>query len=173
MHPPGSTDKADVQTLYHDHHAWLLSWLRRRLHSHDSAPDLAHDTFLYALIRPEQTAHIREPRAWLRTIAHGLMIDQVRRRKLEQAYLASLAQCPEAEAPSPETRLLILETLAQIDALLDGMPSKVRSAFLLSRLEGMGYREIAQHLDVSISSVEKYMASAIRHCYLVQRRAGQ
>ena len=42
-------------------------------------------------------------------------------------------------------------------------------AFLLSRLEGLSYKEIAERLAVSLSSVEKYMASAIRHCYLAQR----
>ncbi|MGV8691768.1 sigma factor-like helix-turn-helix DNA-binding protein, partial [Pseudomonas aeruginosa] len=41
--------------------------------------------------------------------------------------------------------------------------------FLLSRLEGLGYKEIAIRLGVSLSSVEKYMATAIRHCFLAQR----
>jgi RNA polymerase sigma-70 factor (ECF subfamily) len=60
--------------------------------------------------------------------------------------------------------MLLVESLVRIDAMLDGLPSKARSAFLLSRLDGLGYAEIAQRLDVSLSSVEKYMATAIRHC---------
>jgi RNA polymerase sigma-70 factor (ECF subfamily) len=76
---------------------------------------------------------------------------------------------PEAQVPSPEHQLILLETLAHIDALLDGLAPKVRTAFLLSRLEGLGYKEIAIRLGVSLSSVEKYMATAIRHCFLAQR----
>ncbi|MNU05701.1 putative RNA polymerase sigma factor FecI [compost metagenome] len=52
-----------------------------------------------------------------------------------------------------------------MDALLDGLPPKVRTAFLLSRLDGLGYKEIAAQLGVSLRSVESYMAKAIRHCY--------
>ena len=71
--------------------------------------------------------------------------------------------------PSPESQLILLETLARVDALLDGLRPKVRMAFLLSRLEGLSYKQIAVRLGVSLASVEKYMASAIRHCYLAQQ----
>jgi RNA polymerase sigma-70 factor (ECF subfamily) len=67
--------------------------------------------------------------------------------------------------PSPEAQMILLETLAKVDALLDGLPPKVRTAFLLSRLDGLGYKEIAAQLGVSLRSVESYMAKAIRHCY--------
>jgi RNA polymerase sigma factor (sigma-70 family) len=107
---------------------------------------------------------LREPRAWLTTIAHGLVIDHVRRRSLERACLEAIAALPEPMAPSPETQMLLVEALVRIDAMLDGLPSKARSAFLLSRLDGLGYADIAQRLNVSLSSVEKYMATAIRHC---------
>lgn len=102
-------------------------------------------------------------------MAHGLLVDRVRRQRVERAYLEAIAHLPEAVVPSPEAQIILLETLARVDALLDGLRPKVRMAFLMSRLEGLGYKEIAQRLGVSLGSVEKYMASAIRHCYLAQQ----
>lgn len=166
---PTPSLQRDLHSLYADHHQWLLGWLHRRLRHADNAADLTQDTFLYVLGRPEQLGELRQPRAWLSTIAKGLLIDRLRRRKVEQAYLAAIANLPEPEVPSPETRLILLETLLQLDALLAGLQSRVRSAFLLSRLEGMPYASIAEHLGVSLSSVEKYMATAIRHCYQAQQ----
>jgi RNA polymerase sigma-70 factor (ECF subfamily) len=131
-----------VETLYGDHHAWLQGWLRRKLGNACDAADLAQDTFMRVLGRPRELAELREPRAWLTTIAH----------------------LPEPQAPSPEAQLMLVEALVRIDAMLDGLAPKARSAFLLSRLEGLGYNEIARQLGVSLSSVEKYMATAIRHC---------
>ena len=160
---------ADIRALYIDHHAWLLGWLRRRLHHGDSAADLAQDTFVHILGKPERLQELRQPRAWLSTVAHGLLVDRVRRQRVERAYLEAIAHLPEAEVPSPESQLILLQTLARVDALLDGLRPKVRMAFLLSRLEGLSYKEIAVRLAVSLGSVEKYMASAIRHCYLAQR----
>ncbi|MBO0494375.1 sigma-70 family RNA polymerase sigma factor [Pseudomonas sp. Marseille-Q1929] len=160
---------ADIRALYIDHHAWLLGWLRRRLHHGDSAADLAQDTFVHILGKPQRLQELRQPRAWLSAVAHGLLVDRVRRQRVERAYLEAIAHLPEAEVPSPESQLILLETLARVDALLDGLRPKVRMAFLLSRLEGLSYKEIAVRLAVSLGSVEKYMASAIRHCYLAQR----
>ncbi|MFK0035814.1 sigma-70 family RNA polymerase sigma factor [Pseudomonas monteilii] len=156
-----------VDALYRDHHAWLLNWLQRRQPHGDQASDVAHDTFLQVLLRPQLIAGLRQPRAWLSSVAKGLLIDRFRRQKLEAAYLHALAQLPEAEAPSAERQLMLLQTLMQIDALLDGLPAKARMAFLLSRLEGLSYQEIALRLGVSLSSIEKYMAKAIRHCYQI------
>lgn len=166
---PSSTPPVpNIDALYQDHHAWLLGWLRRRLQHADNAADLAQDTFVQLLGRPEIIPSLRQPRAWLSSVAKGLMIDRQRRHKLETTYLQALAQLPEPEVPSAERQLILLQTLMQIDAILDGLPAKVRMAFLLSRLEGMSYQDIAQHLGVSLSSVEKYMANAIRHCYLAR-----
>jgi RNA polymerase sigma-70 factor (ECF subfamily) len=60
---------------------------------------------------------------------------------------------------------LILETLTQIDAMLDRMPDNVRQAFLLSQFEGLSYAQIAERLGVTVSSVQKYMTRAILACY--------
>lgn len=166
--PPLLPVRERIGTLYDDHHAWLVAWLRRRLRHGDQAADLVQDIFVQVLGRPEQINGLRQPRAWLSSVAKGLMIDRFRRQQLEANYLRALAQVPELEAPSPERQLILLQTLMQIDALLDGLAHKVRTAFLLSRLEGMGYQAIAEHLGVSLSSVEKYMAQALRHCYLAR-----
>ncbi|WP_326542075.1 sigma-70 family RNA polymerase sigma factor [Pseudorhodoferax sp.] len=154
----------DIALLYQDHHGWLVGWLRRRLGHAGDAADLAHDTFVRVLGKPQALAQVREPRAWLSTIAHGLVVDHVRRAALERACLDAIAALPAALAPSAEERHLLVETLVRIDALLAGLPAKARSAFLLSRLDGLSYPEIAARLGVCLSSVEKYMATAIRHC---------
>lgn len=167
--PIAPAPQSEIRALYVDHHAWLLDWFRKRLRHGDNAADLAHDTFLHILGKPERLQELRQPRAWLSTVAHGLLVDRVRRQRVERAWLEAIAHLPEAQVPSPETQLILLESLARIDALLDSLPPKVRMAFLLSRLEGLSYKEIAQRLCTSLRSVEKYMARAIRHCYLAQR----
>ncbi len=161
-----STDSHSVQGLYRSHHSWLLGWLRRRLNGGDHAPDLAHDTFIRVMTRYDRL-QFNEPRALLTTIARGLVIDHYRHTALERAYLDALAALPVDEAPSPETRLLILETLKQVDRMLDGLPVKVRRAFLLSQIDGLTYAEIAAELGVSLSSVQQYMTRAYRSCYAV------
>ena len=58
-----------------------------------------------------------------------------------------------------------MESLIAIDRLLDDLKPEVRQAFLLAQLGGMTCPRIAQRLGVSLSTVERYIASALRHCY--------
>jgi len=152
-----------VSTLYQAHHGWLFGWLRRQTGCSQQAADLAQDTFLRLLLKREREA-FREPRAYLRTVAHGLMVDQIRRRTLEQAYLEALALHPEPVAPSPEERLLVIEALLRIDRLLDALPERTRTVFLLSQLEGLSYAEIAERLGIGLRSVKRYMHDGFAQC---------
>ncbi|QKH34215.1 sigma-70 family RNA polymerase sigma factor [Achromobacter pestifer] len=155
---------APVDGLYRDHRPWLFGWLRRRLGCEHRAEDLAQDVFL-RLIQGRKAVRAGEARALLTTIARGLVVDHQRHAALERAYLAYLAAIPEVYAPSPEQQAEQLQSLARLDHLLDGLPPKARSAFLLSQLDGLTYPEIAQRLEVSLSSVQQYMVRAMTACY--------
>lgn len=149
--------------LYREHHPWLLGWVRKRVGCRMLAEDHVHDAFL-RIIAARDVASIREPRAYLATIAHGLIVNHRRRAAIERAYREALAVQPETLAPSPEEQVLILATLIEIDTLLHELPSKVRSAFLMAQLEGLRYAEIGRRLGVSERMVKKYMAQAMLHC---------
>lgn len=156
-----------LHDLYRDHRGWLENWLRRRMGNAWDAADLSQDTFLRVLGSSQALVDMREPRAYLLTVGKRLLSNFYTRRSLEQAYLNALAQLPEDCVPSPEQRWILLETLQALDELLDGLPRAVRRAFLWSQLEGLGYREIAERLQVSERTVKRYMAQAYEHCLLV------
>ncbi len=160
-----SRSNGPLHALYLQHHGWLVHWLRRRVDSLHEAADLAQDTFVKLV--GQCPGDLREPRAYLATVARGVLIDHCRRLSLERAYLETLALMPASVTPSPEERATVIEALEQIDRMLDGLSQRARSAFLLAQLDGLSYREIAQRLGVSLSSVEKYMATALRHCYRI------
>lgn len=153
----------EIHALYEAHHSWLVSWLKRRTGCTHHANDLAHDTFLRVIDKPTHLANILEPKAFLSTIAKGLLIDNVRRRELELAYLDAIAHISNDAIQSHESQMIVIESLMRIDALFNGLNDNVRKTFLLSRLEGYTYPEIADILGVSLRSVEAYMAQAIRH----------
>jgi len=157
------TLQQDIEALYADHHGWLQRWLQRRLGDSFLAADLAQDTFV-SVMRANAAGGIRVPRPFLATVARRLVAHHRRRQLLETSYLDMLAALPEDCAPSPEARLQALETLQQVDRALDGLPPRVREAFLLAHLAGLSYAEIARRLGVSASSVKQYLMRANRQC---------
>ncbi|MFA5493542.1 MAG: sigma-70 family RNA polymerase sigma factor [Porticoccaceae bacterium] len=168
--PTGDSAPHDpVASLYNDHHRWLSGWLGKKLGCSAQAADIAQDTFLRVLLARHKSGQLPEfdrPRAYLITVASRLMHDLFRRQSLERAWLDILAQQPEAVAPSPQDQLIIREALDEIDALLYRLKPAVRSAFLLSQLEGLTYKQIALRMNICERTVKRHMAMAFEACIL-------
>lgn len=160
QHPPL------IENWYRLHADWLGGRLARKLDCHGQAADFVHDTFERVLKSPPRD--IAEPRAYLATIAHGLLVNHWRRLELERAYLAALHARGEALATDQEARLAALQELETLARLLDGLPARARQIFLLARLDGLPYAEIAQALQLSLNIVQKDMLKAVQHCYRLQ-----
>ena len=154
-----------LSSLYQHHFDWLHGWLRRRLGASQDAADLAQDTFMRLFHKERELALLREPKAYLATVAHGVLVNHWRRQALEQAYLDALAAMPNPITPSLEDQRLVLEALEQIASMLDGLPSRTREIFLLSQLDGMTYPQIAVQLGISVNVVQKAMTRAMTQCY--------
>ncbi|GJG95388.1 sigma-70 family RNA polymerase sigma factor [Cupriavidus pauculus] len=165
MSTAGAFYPSTIESLYCDHHSWLKGWLHRRLGSAEQAADLAQDTFVRLLNSERMPATLDEPRAYLTTVARNLMSNHWRREQLERAYLDALAQAPREVEISPEDRAILLETLLELDQLLDGLPPLVRQAFLLSQLDGQTHAQVAEALGISIPTVKRYIVMGLQQCY--------
>lgn len=95
------------------------------------------------------------------------MVDLYRRRSIEQAYLEMLMLQPEASEISPEKRHSIIETLIEIDRLLDNLGERGREIFLLAQLDGLSYVEISRRLRISVNTVRKHFIRAMSQCLIL------
>ncbi|TBV12416.1 sigma-70 family RNA polymerase sigma factor [Stutzerimonas kirkiae] len=163
--PPEQHPHTQIETIYEDHHSWLQGWLRQRLGNTSDAADLAQDTFL-RLLASRRRELVDDPRALLRYIARGLVIDLWRRREVERAYLQSIAHLPEAQIPSEEARHLIIDSLLRIEAMLAGMPELTRQVFAMAQFDGLGHQLIADHLGISLSTVRRHLRKALIACIM-------
>jgi RNA polymerase sigma-70 factor (ECF subfamily) len=149
--------------LYTEHHGWIESWLRRQIGCAYQAQDLSQDTFEQVLRSTPalQPGELREPRAFLVTVARRVLFNHWRRRDLERAYLDALAALGEEFAPSAEERVAVFQALEHIDAVLQSLPARARQVFVLSQLDGLSYPQIAQELGLSAITVRRAMKQAL------------
>jgi RNA polymerase sigma-70 factor (ECF subfamily) len=128
--------------------------------------DIAQGAFaqLAALERPET---LQNPRAFLYRTAQNILIDQRRRMATHRNFVAQ-AETREVEQPSydpPADRVLIgREEYDIIEAAIRKMPEKRRQCFLLHRLHGLSYAEIARRLGMSGPGVFKAVEKALAEC---------
>ena len=160
------SEDMDIGQLYRCHHPWLVGWLQRKLANRQDAADVSHDTFL-RLLSLDNLDSLREPRAYLLVIASRLLINKHRRNKVENEALqqvAILMRSVEERTPAEiaAARSLLRRLLLM---LAEELPDHVRQAFLLSRVDGLSYAQIAERLGVSESSVKQYLARALVHCH--------
>lgn len=156
-----------IAELYLNHSQWLRDWLNGKTGCYLQAEDLTHDTFV-KLFKNQQT--IETPRAFLLTIAKRVLFNFWRRRDLEQAYLQALSELEWEYAPSAEEIAEIHQAIAELDQVLNGLPILVKQAFLLSKLDGKSYPQIALEIGKSLATVERYMKQAYLHCFQYQQR---
>lgn len=161
-----SADKhLSLESLFGRYYSDLVSFIRAKYRKqHVCAEDIAQDAFL-RLQRIENIQSLKNPRAHLYKTASNLAIDQFRRNKLMEKYLSFHHEKTDEDRGNTPEKITELEMkLSILDKKLYELPPKCRQAFILHRVHGYSYKEIAKELSVSVSSIDKYLFQALVFC---------
>ena len=74
----------DIGGFYREHERVVLAYFLRRSSSAEVAADLAAETFAEVVWQARHGVELRDPRAWLFSIAHGKLVDFIRRGQVER-----------------------------------------------------------------------------------------
>ncbi|MFT3965786.1 MAG: sigma-70 family RNA polymerase sigma factor [Sphingobium sp.] len=153
--------------LYRDHRVALVNYARTILGNHAQAEDVVQE----AWVRLEGAAADRpvdDPLRYLYRIVRNLALDVMRRSRFEQTVMGmdvtAVADILPDDRPSPEARLSAAREYETVIAALRELPERTRIAFEMHRLGGYKLKEIAVHLDISMSLVHLLISQAIAHC---------
>lgn len=151
----------------------VLAYLTRTLRDADLAADLTQEAFMRLADAGDGTrAVVSNHRAYLYRLAHNLAVDHLRRHRARTAPESDLDTVPDAR-PSPEQVLGGRQRLDVVRAALMELPERTRTIFVLARLDGLTYRQVAERLEISDSSVQKHLAKAVAHVMKRLRAADQ
>jgi len=136
----------------------------------DDADDVVQEVFLHVLLARSTWAPKAKLSTWLYRIVVNLCLNQLRRRKalncvsLEAPVTGEAGDAP-ARLPPADTchaRHLLLkkERVAAVREAVQSLPADQRMAVVLHRYEGLSYKEIAQAMGRSVSSVESLLHRA-------------
>ena len=157
-----SREQASLQ-LVERFRAPLISYFFRRIGTKSEAEDLTHEVLLRVLSKHDFEA-LENPDGFIFQTATNLLRDRARRartrRERKNELENSLAQ---AEVFSPERVMNGRQELKRVLLALKELPAKTRNIFMLHRLEGLKYYEIADLYGISTSAVEKHLIKALAH----------
>lgn len=139
----------------------MLRAVRRAVRGSDAAEDLLHSAFVRLSEYKDRDA-VENPSAFVVRTAANLAVDERRRARVRRENPIDVGEMLEISDGQPlHTEVLAArERLEKVMAALESLGPRTREIFLLHRLDGLKYREIAARLDITVSAVEKHIAKA-------------
>jgi len=155
----------NIDNLYQNHKNELINYLVRIVISRQIAEDIVQESYI-VLLHEREKQHIENPRGFLIRVTKNLACDYLRHKKIVDNYLQSqhMAQDPSIESPSVEQLASDDQCLEMVRQVIDELPPRCRETFILHKIYGMSYFEVAQHIGISESGVEKHMMKGLHHC---------
>jgi len=151
------------QEIYHQHFNGLANYAYAVLKDKDVAKDVVQDVFLDLWNKRETLTIKTSLEAYLVRAVKFKSIDFIRKDKTKQQYVEKMMSIniPLTEDKNDEDEQTT-ERKKQLSYAIAQLPPKCRQVFLLSRLSGYTYKEIAKEMDISPKTVENQISRALK-----------
>ena len=176
LHVTGDNDHSKLTAIgstFLEYKTSLAKYVSRFIkHPHD-IEDIVHDAFLNSYAA-EINTKIHKPKAFLFQTARNLALKHLNKCSTRLTdYLEDLDLSEVfIERPSLEDTVESNEQFAFFCKAVQKLPLQCRRAFILRKVYGLSHKEIAKHLDISVSTVEKHLATGISRCCDYMRSRG-
>lgn len=163
----GNTENESSVCKEHNYHLLFTKFSKdiyKYLYYKTGNEVLAKDTVQETFIKLwENCAKVPFEKAkfYLLRVAKNKVIDSYRTQKIKIEFKDT-----HIKRVNTETPLFLMEKdeyEVTLNNVLNSMPEKFRITFLMNRIDGKKYREIAEELDISVKTVEFRMQKALKH----------
>lgn len=150
----------------------LIGYFRRRMGDQDDVADLVQEVFLRLAAR-SAAEPIGNLHGYAFQVAASVLADRHRRQSVRQYREHSSLDADVADVAdiAPDRVLEARSALSAVCTALETLPQRTQTIFVLRRIEGMRYHDIAARLGISVSAVEKHMVRAVQHLAGLRRLA--
>jgi RNA polymerase sigma-70 factor (ECF subfamily) len=149
-----------VAKLYESMRDEVFRYIRSRGVHVEPAREACQDVFLrlFQTLRKGET--VRNPRAWIFTVAHNCSIDLVAAGQADDRWDDALIETLVATEAGPEQELLTREKMARLSRAIQTLSPQQRQCLQL-RSAGFSYREMANVIGVQVSTVGESLRRAV------------
>jgi len=152
--------REEFKNIFDTHFSDVRNYIYYRSGDQELATDVAQETFM-KLWEKQPESLKGSIKALLFKIAGDIFISQLRKRNVAMKYNVKVVEAELSE--NPFELMKYKELLRNYEQALEKLPDKQRTVFLLSRMDGLKYFEIADNLGVSVKAVEKRMKNALEY----------
>ncbi len=150
----------DFSALVEKYQRPIFNFIFRFFGNYELAAELAQDTFLKCFQSLKSYDQERKFSTWLYTIAKNICIDEYKRRKHGASlYLEDFPESvdgvrPPDGAASPQAQVILREEGGRLMEAISDLEPERKAALILHYFQGLSYGEIAEALDIPLSTVK-------------------
>ena len=164
--------KGDIKSfriLMDEHQRKVLNTCYRFLNNKEDAEDLTQEVFLEVYKSISSFREESKISTWIFRIAVTKSLDFIRKKKRKKRYAvlkrifsddALTVEIPDNSNLNPSRRTEEQDRIRILNEALESLPQNQRAAFTLSKYDELSYKEIADILNTTISSVESLIHRA-------------
>jgi RNA polymerase sigma-70 factor (ECF subfamily) len=136
-----------MKDFWQEHRSRLRAYIAKRVRERDAVDDILQEVFLKVNASLHTVKSHGSISAWLYRIASNTIADHYRAQKPWDELPDEIA------APEPE-RDYVAELASCLQPLIAELPENYRAALVLSEIEGLPQREVAERLNISLSGAK-------------------
>ena len=148
----------DFKMIYDAHFDDLRRYLIYRSGDQDLSKDIAQNVFMKVWTKKIEIAS-GNIKSLLFKMATDEFISHIRKKKVEKEYTESIDLKLIRE---PDNNDDLLEKKVLFQKALNQLPEKQKTAFLMNKMQGLTYKEIAEIFNLSQKAIEKRIGLAIK-----------
>lgn len=154
-------DKTALQGLFNYFYPRLYNFSRLFLKFEEGIDDILQEVFIRIWENRRNIKNSETFNAYIFTITRNLLLNELRNRLNNEKAKAKMFKKSVAEEYLLSDQIEFDELNAQVNQMVAELPEKQREVFLLSRKEGLSYKEIASKLGIAEKTVEYHISQAI------------
>jgi RNA polymerase sigma-70 factor (ECF subfamily) len=132
----------------------VYQFLLARVRNRALAEDLVQQTFLHVHRARASFMTGSAVRPWIFAIARRLLIDSVRRRRLEERHLAIQENVEPSLGAAPDQELAAAQLADCVQETLERLPESQREAYVLTKQQGMSVADAAARLSTTVTAIK-------------------
>jgi RNA polymerase sigma-70 factor (ECF subfamily) len=129
----------------------------------ETARSIVQDCFIYIWEKRETMDEEKNLKSYITTMVYNRSLNYLRDQKKFDRNVLEFEGLMDEKSQMADSGIMTRELKGEIQKAIADLPEKCREVFLLSREENMKYKEIAEHLDISVKTVENQMGKALKH----------
>jgi len=162
-------DKTAVQLLVNKYHQQVIKTAYYFVRDMNDAEDLAQDVCVEVLESINSFRQTSSLSTWIYRITVNKSLNHIRRNRRKQFIerIELLFSHPSEKIDHAESEPVVNHNILYdqerkkiLEAAIQGLPENQRIAFVLSKFEGLPYKQIAEIMKVSLPAVESYLQRA-------------